>query len=364
MIRFRLICPGAVCRWLLVFFCLFAPLPGMADRLRVATWHADLSRDGPGLLLRDLLSGQDAQSLAAVAVLQRLDADILLLTDLDYDHGLLALTALADLLQAAGLSYPHRLALAPNRGVQTGLDLDGDGRIGGARDAQGFGRFAGQGGMALLSRLPLGPVQDFSGFLWRDLPGSLLPAGPGGGIQRLSSTGHWAVPVILPGGGELTLLAWHATPPVFDGPIRRNAARNHDETIFWQHLIEGRLPFAPPDPPFVLLGDANLDAADGDGMRQAISTLLSHPALQDPAPRAPAAAWRGRPPDPAHKGDPALDTALYDRIGGLRVDYILPSAGLNLQAAGVLWPPHGSEEAAIFARASRHYPVWVDILLP
>ncbi len=338
--------------------------PAPAEVLRVATWHADLSRDGPGLLLRDLRSGREAQSLAAVAVLRQLDADVILLTDLDYDHGLLALTALADLLAAAGRPYPHRLSLAPNRGVQTGLDLDGDGRTGGPRDAQGFGRFAGQGGMAVLSRLPLGRAVDYSGFLWRDLPGSLLPEGPGADVQRLSSTGHWAVPVMLPQGGALTLLAWHATPPVFDGPIIRNAARNHDETLFWLHLIEGRLPFPPPDPPFVLLGDANLDAEDGDGMRQAIRALLSHAALRDPAPRAPDAALAGRPSDPGHGGDPALDTALYDKIGGLRVDYILPSAGLALRDAGILWPSPDSDEAAIFARASRHYPVWVDILLP
>ncbi|MFN3825292.1 MAG: endonuclease/exonuclease/phosphatase family protein [Pseudorhodobacter sp.] len=328
--------------------------------MRIATWHADLSRDGPGLLLRDLRSGKEAQSLAAVEVLVRLDADVILLTDVDFDHDLLALAELAARLEVAGSPYPHRFAAAPNRGVQTGLDLDGDGRIGGPRDAQGFGRFAGQGGMAVLSRLPLGEPADHSGFLWRDLPGNLMPEGPGGDIQRLSSTGHWAVPVILPDGGHLTLLAWHATPPVFDGPIARNAARNHDEAAFWLLLLEGRLPISPPDPPFILLGDANLDAEDGDGRREAIRALLAHPALQDPAPRAD----HGRAQDPGHRGDPALDTALYARIGGLRVDYVLPSAGLEVRDSGVLWPAEGDGDAALFARASRHYPVWVDIVLP
>jgi hypothetical protein len=328
--------------------------------LRIATWHADLSRDGPGLLLRDILSGKDAQSLAAVEVLHRLDADVILLTDVDFDHDMRALHALAARLEQAGHPYPHLFAARPNSGVPTGLDLDGDGRRGSARDAMGYGRFAGQGGMAVLSRLPLGEVADYSAFLWRDLPGSLMPAGPGTDMQRLSSTAHWAVPVILPHGGRLTLLAWHATPPVFDGPILRNAARNHDEAAFWLHLLEGRLPMPPPAPPFVLLGDANLDAVDGDGRHQAIRALLAHPALQDPAPRAA----HGRAQEPGQSGDPALDTALYARIGGLRVDYVLPSAGLDLRAAGVLWPTDGTEEAAVFTRASRHYPVWVDIVLP
>ena len=328
--------------------------------LRIATWHADLSRDGPGLLLRDILSGKDAQTLAVVEVLQSLDADVILLTDVDYDHDLRALTALAARLKEAGQPYPHLFAARPNRGVRTGLDLDGDGRMGRARDAMGYGEFAGQGGMAVLSRLPFGEVADYSGFLWRDLPQSLIPEGPGHDIQRLSSTAHWAVPVILPDGGLLTLLAWHATPPVFDGPIARNAQRNHDESAFWLHLLEGRLPMAPPDPPFVLLGDANLDAEDGDGRREAIRALLAHPALQDPAPRSP----QTRPQDAGHSGDPTLDTALYDGIGGLRVDYVLPSAGLKVREAGVLWPDPASEQAPIFARASRHYPVWVDISLP
>jgi len=331
-----------------------------AQTLRIATWHTDLSRDGPGLMLRDLRAGKDAQSLAAVDVLRRLDADVILLTDVDYDHELLALSALAARLEAAGHPYPHRFAARPNSGVQTGLDLDGDGRLGRARDAMGYGRFAGQGGMAVLSRLPLGEVMDYSGFLWRDLPDSLMPEGPGAEIQRLSSTGHWAVPVMLPGGGRLMLLAWHATPPVFDGPVARNAQRNHDEAAFWLHLLEGRLPMPPPAPPFVLLGDANLDAVDGDGRREAIRALLAHPALQDPAPRAA----HGRAQEPGQSGDPALDTALYARVGGLRVDYVLPSAGLVVRGSGVQWPPDGTEEAAIFARASRHYPVWVDIVLP
>jgi hypothetical protein len=62
--------------------------------------------------------------------------------------------------------------------MATGLDLDGDGRLGGAADAQGFGEFTGQGGMAILSRHPIGPVTDHSAFLWRDLPGQIMPELP------------------------------------------------------------------------------------------------------------------------------------------------------------------------------------------
>jgi len=335
-----------------------------AETLRIATYNADLTRRGPGLLLRDIASGTDAQIAAVTGVIVALDADLLLITGMDYDHGHAALGALADTLAALGAPYPYRFALRPNTGVATGLDLDRNGRKGEARDAQGYGRFAGAEGMALLSRLPVetGAARDFSGYLWRDFPGALIPDGMTAemlALQRLSTTGHWEVPVTLPGGGTLRLLAWHATPPVFDGPEDRNGRRNHDEAAFWLRLIDGELPMPPPEAPFVLLGDGNLDPADGDGRREAIAALLTHPKLQDAAPRG--SHIRAYP---GQTGDPALDTALFDEIGGLRLDYVLPGRDLRVVASGVLWPPEDDPLAAVLAQASRHRPVWVDIALP
>ncbi|MBA3910067.1 MAG: endonuclease [Rhodobacter sp.] len=335
----------------------------MAEPLRIATWNVNLDRTGPGLLVQDLARGDSPQIAAVVKVLVALDADVILLTAVDYDRGGVALGLLAEKLALAGASYPHRFALRPNTGMQTGFDVDGNGRTGDPRDAQGFGLFSGQGGMAVLSRLPIdeGAARDFSAFLWRDLPGALMPDGPDQGlkaVQRLATTGFWDVPVITPS-GPLRLLAWHATPPVFDGPEDRNGKRNHDEAAFWRLYLDGALPMPPPDAPFVLLGDGNLDPADGDGLRDGIGALLSHPALQDPAPRG----GHGRT-EPAHAGDPALDTVLYEDIGGLRLDYVLPAASLQVTGAGVLWPPADDPLAADLATASRHFPVWVDITLP
>jgi Endonuclease/Exonuclease/phosphatase family len=179
-----------------------------------------------------------------------LDADVLVLTAVDYDRGGVALKLLADRLAQAGAPYPHRFAFRPNSGLQTGFDVDGNGRNGDPRDAQGFGLFSGHGGMALLSRLPVdaGAARDFSGFLWADLPGALIPEGSDPGlmaVQRLATTGFWDVPVITEA-GPLHLLAWHATPPVFDGPEDRNGKRNHDEATFWRLLLDGALPMPPP----------------------------------------------------------------------------------------------------------------------
>ena len=313
-------------------------------------------------MLRDIDSGQDGQVTAVITVLSVLDADAVLLTGVDFDLGLLAISALQDRLSAAGTSYPHAFAFAPNTGVATGLDLDGDGRRGGPRDSQGWGRFAGAGGMAILSRLPIdrAAARDWSAFLWADLPGALLPpdmSARSKAVQRLATTGFWDVPLILPEGGRLHLLAWHATPPVFDGPEDRNGRRNHDEAAFWLRLLDGALPMSPPAAPFVLLGDANLDPVDGDGRRDAMADLLTDPRLQDPQPK-------GSPSrqEPGQSGDPQLDTALFDPpLGGLRLDYVLPSQGLNVADAGVLWPDGSDPLAPVLARASRHYPVWVDI---
>lgn len=274
--------------------------------VRVATYNAALTRDGPGLLLHDLMSGGDKQALAAARVVAAARADVLVITRIDYDHGLVALSAFADLVADAGLDYPHRFALRPNSGWQTGRDMVGDGRIGTPDDAQGWGRFAGAGGMAILSRWPIATagVRDFSGFLWRDLPGAMLPMRDGQPFpsaevfahQRLASVGKWEVPVRLPWGETLRVLAFYAGPPVFGGPEGRNALRNHDEVRFWNALLDGVLPMPPPVPPFVLAGDANLDPLDGDGLHGAILGLLAHPAVQDPEPRSPGAIRAQGPP--------------------------------------------------------------------
>ncbi|WP_354002432.1 endonuclease/exonuclease/phosphatase family protein [Pseudogemmobacter faecipullorum] len=340
----------------------FAPL--RAESLRLATWNSDFERKGPGLLLRDISSGKDPQIGAALHLLAALQADVLLLSGFDYDHDLMAARAFAAGLRLQGLDYPWLYALRPNRGMQTGLDLDGDGRKGGPGDAQGFGWFAGQSGMLLLSRYPVqsAGVQDYSTFLWRDLPDALLPdslSPAARAILRLSTTAHWQIPLLLPGQRSLTLLAWHASPPVFDGADDLNGRRNHDETAFWLALLSGQLGLPRPATPFVLIGTPNLDPEDGEGRRAAIRALLAHPALQDPAPRA---LWSEA--DPGQKGDPALDTVRLAAPGGLRLAMILPDRSLKVTGSGVFRPRPEDPLARASALASRHFPIWVDLQLP
>lgn len=331
-----------------------------AETLRIATYNVEMAAKGPGLTLQSLQRGDDPAQLAAVQVIAALNADVLLLTGIDYDLRGQALGALADRVAAAGADYPYRLALRPNTGVATGFDLDGNGKLGEPRDAQAFGLFAGQAGMAVLSRLPVdtGQIRDFSGFLWADLPDNLmLPEMPP--TLLLATSGQYEVPLELPGGGTLRLLAWYASPPVFDGPEDRNGRRNHDETAFWLRLLAGDLPMAAPVAPFVLLGQSNLDPFDGEGRADAIRALLANPALQDTQPRGTA-----QRQDAGQSGDAAMDTALYPKLGGLRVEQVLPSADLGVEASGVMWPADDDPMTAVLTAASRHRPVWVDVTLP
>ncbi len=297
--------------------------------MRVATWHGDFSRKGPGLMLVEF--GREPPDLGPILSAA---PDVLLLTDLDYDRDLVALGALRDLLDDRGLSYPYLFSARPNTGMQTDVDIDGDGYRGGPRDAQGFGWFAGQGGMALLSRYPVDLVADHSGLLWKDTPGSVIAADdPAHDIQRLSSASHWALRLVTPD-GALFLLALSATPPVFDGPEDRNGRRNRDEVLLWAHVLDGAL--APViDGPAVLIGNLNLDPHRGDGLRAAVQQVLAHPRLQDPMP--------------------GVDTVAWDRTGPMRVSYVLPDGALRILDSGVT-PPSPD--------AGPHGLVWVDLTLP
>ena len=335
-------------------------------------YHTELSRVGPGLLLRDIVKGEEDQILASVSVIRAANADVIVLADVDFDANLVALNAFADQLEL----YPYRFALPPNRGVQQGFDLDRDGRLGEPEDAHGYGRFVGDGGLAVLSKWPIvaAQVRDLSRLPWSDFPGAIPPDGIPDAL-RLSTTGHWIVPVKVTSDQILNLMVWHATPPVFDGPEDMNGRRNHDEAALWLNVLNGTS--TEITEPFVLAGISNLDPVDGDGdgdgdgRPEALNALLSHPRLKDPRP-ASVGAVRAATDDGGinltQSGDPGLDTVDWsdedNRPGNLRVAYALPSADLTIADAGVLWPADAdSPLGQDVRRASRHRLVWVDVCL-
>ena len=325
------------------------------------------------------------------AIIRTVDPDVILVNEFDYGAG----NDRAFVANYLGGAWPFTFIAPSNTGVPTGLDLDGDGVVGEeggtferARDSHGFGTFEGQYGMVVLSKHEIDAegVRTFRTFRWKDMPGARLPVRPDGTpfysdealeVLRLSSKSHWDVPVRI-GGALVHLLASHPTPPVFDGPEDRNGARNADEIRFWADYISGAdwirddaggRGGLSDSARFVIAGDLNADPVDGESVPGAARQLTGHPLVNSavtPASEggATAAAAQGRA-NAGHRGDPRFDTADFndEAPGNLRVDYVLPSANLEITAAGVFWPAEG-EPGADLIDASDHRLVWIDVLVP
>ncbi len=357
---------------LLVAGALLAPLGAAAgERLRVATYDVGLSRDGPGLLLHDLRGEPEPEVAAVIAVIQAARPDVLFLNQFDHDLRGEALAAFRHLLGAGakGIDYPYWFDAPVNAGVQAGLDLDGDGQTMGWDDALGWGKFPGDGGMAILSRYPIDAeaARTFRALPWGGRPGG-VPSGPADlAVAPLSSRSHWEVPVILPGGARLRLLAANPTPPLY-GVGRVNALRNDAEIALWADYLDGE-PLrddqgrvAPAGPgPLVVLGNLNSDPVDGAGLGDALRRLLAHPRLRDPQPESAGGEMAATP---GQRGAPELDTAAWAGPGNLRTDYALPSRDLELIGSGVFWPAPGAPLAEAVAAGPAHRLVWIDIAAP
>jgi len=131
-------------------------------------------------------------------------------------------------------------------------------------------------------------ARTFQKFLWKDMPGALLPDDPATAapadwyspqelaIFRLSSKSHWDLPIQV-GDRLIHFLVSHPTPPVFDGPEDRNGLRNHDEIRLWaDYVTPGRGDYIYDDAGgegglergehFVIAGDQNADPRDGDSV--------------------------------------------------------------------------------------------------
>lgn len=365
------------------------------ETLRIATFNTDMNRPGAGVLVKDIAE-RDPQVLNVAEIILRVQPDIILLNEIDHDPQGLALAGFREILaegigDVPGIDFAHQFLAPSNTGEPLGLDLNGDGKVMGARDAKGFGRFPGQYAMAILSRVPLGDARTFRDFPWSKVPWAQAPMNPDGtpyfssqawAALPFSSKSHWDVQAELPDGRNVHLLASHPTPPVFDGPEDRNGLRNATEIRFWVDHIDSAEWITDdaqgtggltPGAHFIVLGDLNNDPVDGDGSNAAINALLGHPRVQDPAPVSPgAAAAQGRISE-THRADPARDTADWheskDGPGNLRVDYALPSVGLDIAGSGVFWPSPEDPLARLVAEKSRkrassdHRLVWVDIAL-
>ncbi|MBP6597674.1 MAG: endonuclease/exonuclease/phosphatase family protein [Arenimonas sp.] len=370
------------------------PAPAMPDTpLRFATYNTSLYSEQAGGLARRLREG-DERARSIAAVIQRQRPDVLLLNEFDFD----AAGESADLFQSLYLAvgqfgeqpimFPYRYFGPVNTGVPSGLDLDQDGSVAAqgrsyGNDAWGYGLHPGQYGMLVLSKFPIdtAAVRSFQTLRWSEMPRAMAPVDPATGKPwyreqtwsqlRLSSKSHWDVPVDTPQ-GRIHFLVAHPTPPVFDGPERRNAARNHDEIRLWSEYITpgdkpwlcddaGRCGGLDADARFVIAGDYNADPAGGGSIPGAIHQLLENSrVLRHATPRSEGGLVAS-PGAQAVAGSAAHHTATFGpRTGNFRVDYVLPSVGLPVAASGVFWPRPG-EPGAEWVDVTDHRLVWVDV---
>jgi len=330
----------------------------------------------------------DHQQIKNIAeIIQRINPDILLLNEFDYsnDDGkaiqLLINDYLAVSQQGQLKQYFRYYYQAPvNTGVKTPFDLNGDEKITSPVDTYGFGHFPGHFGMVLLSKYPIDSekVRTFQQFKWKDMPNALMPVDPKTEKPwysdeawqgfRLSSKSHWDIPVTV-NGQEVHILASHPTPPVFDGPEDRNGKRNHDEIRFWhdyltpgadQYIYDDNKQYGgiKADVPFVILGDLNASATEGDAINSSILALLTHKNVQDPMPTSHGGAKHSK------ENPQAKHHTAYWRM---RADYVLPSRnGFNVVNSGVFWPTAESAEFRLIESrhaSSDHRLVWVDVQL-
>jgi len=368
--------------------CATSPLSGP---VRIATFNIAMGHSQEGELLGRLVAGDDPRLIQLAEILQRVRPDIVLLNEFDYSTDAVPLLR-ENYLQRSWqeqvpIHYSHAFIAPSNTGVDSGLDLDGNGKTGDPNDAWGFGTFPGQYGMLVLSRFPIDKtnVRIFRNFLWKHMPDALRPYKSDGNSYypdpvwkqlRLSSKSHWDLPIRI-AGDTVHFLVSHPTPPVFDGPEDRNGKRNFDEIRFWTDYIdlpESSYIYDDKGQPgglgkganFVIAGDLNSDPADGDSRRNSVLQLLNHASINSECtPQSNGAREAARIQggvNMSQKGDSSADTADFsdNSTGNLRLDYVLPSQTLNVSSCGVYWPAMdeaGHERVAV----SDHRLVWLDI---
>ena len=377
----------------LICLMLFGPANAVSDEtgsIRFATFNIAMGLETEGELYRRLSSGDDEALKKVAAVIQQVRPDVLLINEFDLfklDSSLLFIQNYLDIPQFGNeaISYPHALNGAVNTGWDSGMDLNSNGVMGEAEDAWGYGKFQGQYGMTVLSRFPMTLERSFRFFKWSDMPGALLPTNPDGSNWypqqvleqlRLSSKNHWDISVAVDD-KPIHFLVSHPTPPVFDGPEDRNGARNHDEIRFWaDYVVPEKSAYIYDDTGntgglkqaarFVIAGDLNADPVDGDSSAKAIAQLLEHPLIDascvpQSAGGEEASNTQGEK-NLEHLGNPASDTGDFNDkyTGNMRIDYVLPSATLNVIGCGVFWPA-SDQPGHELTKVSDHHLVWLDI---
>lgn len=356
--------------------------------LKVATFNAGMFRRGSNKLTKELEKGESEKIRKIAAIIQKIKPDIIFINEIDKadKNTKLFIEKFLNVGQFGQEAINYQsFTSSVNTGLWSGQDFDQDGKVRGPSDCYGFGWFQGQYSMALLVRPGLeidrANARTFQKFLWKDMPGALLPENPSTKesyyskqqleVFRLSSKNHWDIPIKTPTGQVVHILAAHPTPPVFDGPEDRNGRRNSDEIRFWKDYVDGAAYFyddqgrkggLAPNSAFVVVGDYNADPNDGASRPGAIQQLLDHDKMKSyPLPASSGGTYMKTiqgGPNLKHKTDPAYDTADFredgQNPGNLVADYVLPSK-LHFEIVDqmVFWPI-GEQFGANLITASDH----------
>ena len=166
----------------------------MTTDIRFASFNAFLNRSTEGELITDLSTPDDTQAQAVAEIIQRTRPDVVLINEFDFDADGTGIQLFQDnylsVAQAEdveAIAYPYIYNAPSNTGVAAGFDFDNNGEVATepgsvayGNDSFGFGFFPGQFAQVLLSQHPIveEDVRTFQNFLWRDMPGALLPADP------------------------------------------------------------------------------------------------------------------------------------------------------------------------------------------
>jgi len=271
------------------------------DTVRFAMFNTLLANRGAGVMAGELATGGYTQAQGVAEIIQRVNPDVILLNEFDYDtlptppaegpddpNAGLALerfvrnyVEVSQNGQSPITDYAYLYSFPSNTGLQpeavTGFDCNfsdpTEGCVAGdssdpafddGNDAFGFGLYEGSFGMAILSRYPIDTanLKTFQKFLWKDMPSSLIPdraigtqpawySAEEADIYRLSSKNHVDVPIVVDVNGTpetIHVLGSHPTPPVFDDALESAAGpqyvgtdphgrRNHDEIRFWADYV-------------------------------------------------------------------------------------------------------------------------------
>ncbi|MGF1682261.1 endonuclease/exonuclease/phosphatase family protein [Photobacterium minamisatsumaniensis] len=313
------------------------------------------------------------------------------------------------------ISFQYKQNVATNTGKPSELDLNLDGTASGTGDdAWGFGFYHGQYAFAVFSQFEIDEtnVRSFQDFKWKDMPGeenieiiscegaegeNICPTGKAVGDAwysddawsefPLSSKNHIDIPVLVPtkDGNQETIhfLVSHPAPPIFDNPAKHNTERNRAELQFWNDYIDsknymyddkGVFGGLPAGSKFIIAGDLNADHQMGDGDRATIANLISHSMVN-------VEGTLGSYTPASNGGEYCLNEGICTRnpdtphaqnitsTSGLRLDYVIPSATLDIKDSGVFWPA-GNEDGYNLVYdeelgnskgvSSDHRMVWMD----